>query len=93
MKKHLGMNSQVLVDTFGHLIGAPGAPPATVHELTADRTHDIAATIVAENTRWRADKAHQDASLTVHVPFPAGTCHRPIGHRPRTRQLIKLETT
>ncbi|MGF0167261.1 hypothetical protein ACQRET_25040 [Streptomyces koyangensis] len=62
MKKHLGMNSQVLADTFGHLIGAPGAPPATVHELTADRTHDIAATIVAENTRWRADKAHQDAS-------------------------------
>jgi hypothetical protein len=73
-KKHHGMNVQVLADPAGRLIWASDALPGATRDLTAARSHDIPATLAAENTKCWADKAYQGASPTIRVPFRAGTC-------------------
>lgn len=68
-KKHHGMNVQVLADPVGRLIWASDALPGAVHDLTAARTHGIAATLADDDIKCRADKAYQGACPAVRVPF------------------------
>ncbi|MET9777935.1 transposase family protein [Streptomyces sp. NPDC006367] len=68
-KKHHGMNVQALADPAGRLIRASDALPEATHDLTAARTHDIPATLAAENIKCWAGKAYQGASPTIRVPF------------------------
>ncbi|WP_318217376.1 transposase family protein [Streptomyces sp. SCL15-6] len=68
-KKHHGMNVQVLADPAGRLIWASDALPGATHDLTAARTHDIPATLAADDIKCWADKAYQGASPTIRVPF------------------------
>ncbi|RPK76787.1 hypothetical protein EES45_22415 [Streptomyces sp. ADI97-07] len=68
-KEHHGVNVQVLADPAGRLIWASDALPGAVHDLTAARTHDIAAALAADDIKCCADKACQGAGPAVRVPF------------------------
>ncbi|MFF0591376.1 transposase family protein [Streptomyces sp. NPDC003781] len=90
MKKHHGMNVQVLTDPAGRLLWVSDALPGTVHDLTAARTRGIAAALAADGIKCWADKAYQGAGSAVR--FPVRGKHLRGRHRRRNRDHAKIRS-
>jgi hypothetical protein len=74
-KRH-GVNVQVIADAAARLVWASPAPPGSVHDLTAARTHRIIEALSSAEVMTFADKGYQGARGSVRTRSSGATSGR-----------------